>query len=210
MTDAPRFRLRHSPTSPFVRKVLAFAIETGLRDRIDLVATDPWDAATDLRDDNPLCKVPTLIRPDGSSLGESSLICAYLDDLHDGEKLFPTEDGARFAALRQLGLADGLITAAVNLVIEGRRAEGTRDDKWIDRQKLAIRSTLDVLESEAGPLTGAPVTIGAVSLGAALGYLDFRFPDIFWRDRHPALAGWFEDFSRRPSMEATPVSYTHL
>ena len=41
-------KLRYSPTSPYVRKVMVAAIETGLEDQIEIVPTDPWDSDTDL------------------------------------------------------------------------------------------------------------------------------------------------------------------
>ena len=44
----------------------------------------------------------------------------------------------------------------------------------------------------------------AASIGCALGYLDFRFPDkIDWRARAPGLAAWYADFAKRPSMLKT-------
>ena len=61
-------KLRYSPTSPYVRKVLVAAIEVGLKDKIEIILTDPWDPETDLPDDNPLGKVPTLITENGMTL----------------------------------------------------------------------------------------------------------------------------------------------
>ncbi|MDP2801456.1 MAG: hypothetical protein Q8O26_06185 [Phreatobacter sp.] len=37
----------------------------------------------------------------------------------------------------------------------------------------------------------------------SLGYLDFRFPDIGWRNGHARLAAWYAGFAERPSMKAT-------
>jgi glutathione S-transferase len=36
-------------------------------------------------------------------------------------------------------------------------------------------------------------------VGCALGYLDFRFPQIDWRGTHPNLAKWHEKLATRPS-----------
>jgi len=36
-----------------------------------------------------------------------------------------------------------------------------------------------------------------------LGYLDFRFPDIQWREDHPGLAKLFEKLAQRPSFADT-------
>ena len=61
-------KLRYSQTSPYVRKVMVAAIEVGLEGQIEVVPTDPWDPETDLPDDNPLGKVPTLITENGMML----------------------------------------------------------------------------------------------------------------------------------------------
>ena len=82
-------KLRYSATSPYVRKVVATAIETGLDGRVERVATDPWSADTDLPASNPLGKVPALETDDGTLLFDSPVICEYLDSLHDGPKLHP-------------------------------------------------------------------------------------------------------------------------
>jgi glutathione S-transferase len=39
-------KLRYSPTSPYVRKVLVAAIEVGLKDEIEIILTEPWDPET--------------------------------------------------------------------------------------------------------------------------------------------------------------------
>ena len=51
--------------------------------------------------------------------------------------------------------------------------------------------------------SGGRVDIGTISLGCALGYLDFRFGDLDWRASRPNLAAWWSGFSSRPSMVAT-------
>ena len=92
-------KLRYSQTSPYVRKVMVAAIEIGLEGQIEVVPTDPWDPETDLPDDNPLGKVPTLITEDGMTLLDSVVICEYLDRLHDGRPLFPPAGETRWRAL---------------------------------------------------------------------------------------------------------------
>jgi glutathione S-transferase len=61
-------KLHWSPRSPFVRKVMVFAHETGLVDRLTcvrtVVAMKTPNAA--LLPDNPLSKIPTLVLDDGS------------------------------------------------------------------------------------------------------------------------------------------------
>ena len=53
------------------------------------------------------------------------------------------------------------------------------------------------------PGLGGRLDIGTITIACALGYLDFRFATLGWRERRPALADWFEGFAARPSMQAT-------
>ncbi|MBU6497156.1 MAG: glutathione S-transferase, partial [Rhodospirillales bacterium] len=71
-------------------------------------------------------------------------------------------------------------------------------DLW--RGKL--RTAVDALESEADELASSPFDIGQIAIGVALGYLDFRFAELSWRDSHPQLASWQEEFDARPSVRA--------
>ncbi len=195
-------KLRFSPTSPYVRKVVVTAAETGQSDRIELVLTNTRDPNSDLHVDNPLGKVPALITDDGVRLVDSPVICEYLDGLREGPRLVPPAGEARWQALRLQALADGILDAAVLRMLEGRRPDGERSQAFADKQRGKIVATLDVLESEA-PGFGDALTIGAVTVGCALGYLDFRFSDDDWRQGRPALAEWYEGFAKRPSMTAS-------
>ncbi len=196
-------KLRFSPTSPYVRKVLVLALETGLEEQIERVPANPWDAKDDLPNVNPLGKVPALTTEDGRVLFDSALICEYLDSLHGGTKLFPTDGPERWTALRQHALGNGILEAAVLTFIEtARRPDEARWPVWVERQTGKITRTLDLLEREVEALGGA-LTIGSVTVAIALDYVDYRVPDLGWRDGHPKLAAWHAEFARRPSMQAT-------
>lgn len=193
-------KLRHSTTSPFARKCVIAAMECGLDDRVEVVPTSPFAADTDLGRDNPLGKVPCLITESGEPLFDSPVICEYLDSLHDGVKLFPASGGARWAQLRLQALGDGILDAAVAKRVEtAMRPEDKRWPSWIERQDLAIRRALDVLEQDCGGW-GRDFLIGQITVACALGYLDLRFKDDDWRKGRPALAGWFAEASLRPSV----------
>ncbi|HRQ82547.1 MAG TPA: glutathione S-transferase N-terminal domain-containing protein [Azospirillaceae bacterium] len=195
-------KLRYSATSPYVRKVTMTIIECGLEDKVERVATNAWDAETDLPADNPLGKVPALTTDDGTVLFDSPVICEYLDSLHDGAKLFPAAGPARWAALRLQALGDGLNDASVARRLEEMRPDGERSQKWIDRQTTAMARTLDVLEGEVDGFAGG-VDIGALALMSALGYLDLRFAGDDWRSSRPKLAAWFDAAAKRRSYVAT-------
>ncbi len=197
-------KLCYSPTSPYVRKVVVCAAELGLSDRIELAPSGPQNAA-ELRQDNPLGKVPALVTDAGEALYDSPVICEYLDSLHDGEKLFPATGDARWRALRLQALGDGVLDAALLVVMEGRRPESERSPGFVELQRRKIGDALDALEADAGEL-GAALDIGAITVGCALGYLDFRLGGDGWRTGRPGLAAWYEDHARRPSMVASVPS----
>lgn len=208
-------KLRYSQTSPYVRKVVVCAAEMGLGERIERTPSGPQNA-DELRQDNPLGKVPALVTDAGEALYDSPVICEYLDSLHDGEALFPAAGEARWRALRLQALGDGVLDAALLIVMEGRRPEESeRSPGFIEFQKRKIGDALDALEGDVGELgggelgggdPGAAFDIGAITVGCALGYLDFRLGDDGWRTGRPGLAAWYEEIAKRSSMVASVPS----
>lgn len=195
-------KLRYAPNSPFVRKVMVAAIETGQMGRIELVPTDYDDPASDLARDNPIGRIPALVRDDGSVLIESDLICAWLDGEHRGPKLVPEEPDARTAALQLQAYADGLLEAAIQIQRERARPQAMQWERWIERQRGKMARTLDFLERESWRLA-PPVAIGHIALGCALGWIDFRIADAEWRNGRSRLAAWHDSIAERPSMRET-------
>lgn len=197
-------KLRYSQTSPFVRKVLMVAHEIGLADRIELSPTDVWSPDSPIVRENPLSKIPTLLTDDGMVLFDSPVIVEYLDSLHAGPKLIPATGPARWLALRQQALGDGICDAGVLRRVEGLRPPNLRSADWDSRQRAAIFRTFDRLEVDAGDLPAPDQpTVGSLAVLSAMGYMDFRFAHEPWRTGRPALAHWFEAASRRPSFLAT-------
>lgn len=196
------FKLRYSTTSPFVRKVRVTAAETGQEKDIELVKTNPADLASGIGKDNPLNKVPALVLEDGTSLYDSCVICEFLDERHQGKKLFPKPGPARWAALRRMALADGMVDASVLRMQESRRPENLRSAEWDQKQKLKVQQGLDALEREASGF-GDTVDIGTLTVSILLDYLNFRFKAEDWAATCPNLARWHAKFTLRPSLQAT-------
>ena len=198
-------KLFFNHASPFVRKVRVFARETGLDGKIEEVTTmvSPVQENADLAQANPLKKIPALVLDDGTTVFDSPVICEYLDSVHTGRKLFPASGPARWAALKLQATGDGILDAGVLCRYEmAIRPKEFQWAGWIAGQKTKWNGGLDLLEKEAGTLDGEP-TIGGITVACALGWLDFRYGDDEWRKGRPKLAGWFEKFSARPSMQAT-------
>jgi glutathione S-transferase len=194
----------YSPSSPYARKVRVLAIETGLDRKMELVnvALSPVAPNADVSRHNPIGKLPAL-SVKGLDLFDSPLICEYLDSKHEGRSLIPRKGKSRWQALRLQAMADGLLDAALLVRYEGSlRPEEKRWADWSAGQMKKIEGVLDQLEAEAGSLKGKPA-IGSISVGCALGYLDFRFASHDWRGKRPKLAKWYGAFAKLPSMKAT-------
>ncbi len=201
-------KLFFNMASPFVRKVRVFARETGLDKNIEEIVTmvSPVQENARLAQANPLKKIPALTLDDGTALFDSPVICEYLDSLHAGRKLFPATGPARWTALRLQATSDGILDAGIlcryELAVRPKEFQWT---DWVAGQKTKWHGGLDLLEREAGALDGEP-TIGNITVGCTLGWLDFRYDDDNWRNNRPQLARWYEKFSARPSMQATMPS----
>lgn len=205
MDAKPSLKLHWSPRSPFVRKVMVAAHEAGRAADIELIRNTV--AITMLSDavmsDNPLNKIPTLILADGSPLHDSRVICEYLDHMGGRPRLLPPPGPARWQALRWQALADGLVEALVLWRNERERKPEVRSQDHMDAYRIKAGKTLDRFESEAADIAAAPFSMAHIALGCALGYLDFRFDELKWRQGRPTLEAWGRTFAARPSAIAT-------
>ena len=69
------------------------------------------------------------------------------------------------------------------------------------RNKLV--ACVQALETEADALAASRFTVGHLAIGVALGYLDFRFGSLGWREKYPDTSVWFDRFAKRDSMMST-------
>lgn len=193
-------KLYHSPTSPFVRKVLACAILHGLDGQIELVPANGFDSPADLVADNPLSKVPCLVTDDGFALYDSGVICEYLDEISQDIPMLPAKGALRWRALKLQALGDGMMDAAVTRAVEGRRPAEPARATHMARQQAIVARCLDVLEADV-PATHTD--LGTITIACALGFLDLRFSADAWREGRPRLAAWFETMSALPALART-------
>ena len=198
-------KLYWSPRSPFVRKVMVCAYELGVEDRIERSYTLVSSSTVNppMLHVNPIGRIPTLETDDGAILYDSVVICEYLDSLYGGSRLFPGAGPARWDTLRRHALANGLLEILVLWRSGLGQTITAQSPNILSTFESKTRSGLDAAEQEAATLERATVDIASIALGVALGYLDFRFPQIEWRTRRPRLAQWFESFGARRSMQQT-------
>lgn len=199
-------KLLYQTHSPYARKALVFAHEAGLAPRIEVEhhETSPTSRNARVFAENPLGKVPVLLRPGLPPIFDSDVICAYLDTLNQGRKLIPSEGEARWHALRVQAVAQGLAEAGNSVRWETfRRPEALRYPPLRDGYVAKLHASYDWLEHELD--FDSPLHVGHIAVATALSWLEFRQLPGF-RDRRPRLATWFDAFEERPSMRATPLS----
>jgi len=196
-------KLIGSLTSPYVCKVRIVLAEKKLD--YQFVTEEVWSADTRIHESNPLGKVPCLIMEGHEAVFDSRVIVEYLDTLSPVGKLIPSAGRERAEVKTWEALADGVMDAALLARMEAvwaGRTEGERSQAWIDRQLGKIHNALRAMSQGLGDkpfCSGIHMSLSDIAVGCALGYLDFRFPQIDWRTPYPNLQKLFEKLMQRQS-----------
>jgi glutathione S-transferase len=200
-------KLIGSTTSPYVRKVRVVMAEKKLE--FSFVSEDVWAATTTISGSNPLGKVPCLIMEGAEALFDSRVIVEYLDTLSPVGKLIPTVGRERAEIKTWEALADGVLDASILARLEatwaGRSTE-QRSQAWIDRQLGKVNDALKAMSLGLGDkpfCAGIHFTLADIAVGCALGYLDFRFPELAWRGEYPNLVKLHDKLLQRSSFADT-------
>lgn len=193
-----------SLTSPYARKIRVLLLEKDIP--CELVVDIPWNADTQVPHYNPLGKVPVLMSDGGRAIYDSPVIAEYLDTVITSPLFIPADRRKAVEVKQYEALADGIIDACVTIFLERKRPPERQDMEWIDRQQGKIEHGLIALENtlrDSCYLLGDTLTLADIASACALGYLDFRFPDIDWRSEHPKLLAYAEQLFARPSFVKT-------
>src|SRR4051794_5807733 len=200
-------KLIGSTSSPYVRKVRIVMAEKKLD--YEFVQEDVWDDDTSIAQSNPLGKVPCLVMEGGEALFDSRVIVEYLDTLSPVGKLIPAVGRERAEVKTWEALADGVMDAAILARLEANwpgREKSERSAAWIDRQLSKVNASVRAMGQGLGEkpfCAGIYLSLADIAVGCALGYLDFRFPDIDWRAAHPNLGKLYDKLMTRPSFQET-------
>lgn len=198
-------KLLYQTHSPYARKTLVAAHEIGLADRLQVIhhETSPVVRNDEVFALNPLGKVPVLICDDGTALFDSTVICEYLDGLHDGAKLIPADPSRRYSALRNQAIATGIADAGIAVRWETeRRPPATRWEPLREGHLQKIIAACDFLEENLREQETPD--IGDIALATALSWIEFRQVYAFCEAR-PRLAAWYARFCERESMQVTAL-----
>jgi len=193
-------------TSPYVRKVRVVMAEKKLDYQFEI--EDVW-AEDSILKFNSLGKVFCLVLEGGEAMFDSRVIVEYVDTRSPVSRLIPEERRERTEVRTWEALADGMIDAAILARLEanwaGRSAE-QRSQAWIDRQMSRVHSAIDAMSTGLADkpwCSGNHISLADIAVGCALGYLDFRFPHIDWRDKHVNLVKLAEKLNARQSFVDT-------
>ena len=195
-------KLIGSLNSPYVRKVRIVMAEKKLD--YQFVSEDVWGSDAILAS-NPLGKVPCLVMEGGEAVFDSRVIVEYLDARSPLARLIPEPNRERTEVRTWEALADGIIDAAILARLEATwpgRTEGERSKAWIERQMKKVRASVEAVSTglAAKPwCNGIHMTLADVAVGCALGYLEFRFPEIVWRNDYANLARLANKLNARQS-----------
>ncbi|MEO9650150.1 MAG: glutathione S-transferase [Roseobacter sp.] len=197
-------KLFHSPSSPYVRKVVVMLHELGKVDAVsfETIATTAFASDENLQAANPLARIPALQRDDGATLYDSRVITHFLNEAFDGD-LYP-QGSDRWENLTLEATGDGIMDSAVSMAYERRlRPEAEQSDAWVDAQWEKIQRALAVLNARWMSHLSGPISMAHISVACALAYLDLRHDARNWRAGNAALADWHARFDSRPSMQAS-------
>jgi glutathione S-transferase len=195
-------KLIGSLTSPYVRKVRVVMAEKKLD--YQFVLEDVWGADA-ISKANPLGKVPCLVLEGGEAVFDSRVIVEYMDTRSPVSRLIPESSRERTEVRTWEALADGVLDAAILARMEAtwvHRADGQRSQAWIDRQLGKVHACVAAMSTGLADkpwCSGIHLTLADIAVGCALGYLDYRFPDIAWRATYPNLVKLSDKLALRQS-----------
>ena len=197
-------KLIGSLTGKYVRKVHIVLAEKNIDHQFDV--DSPWMPETQVAQVNPLSKIPVLVLDDGSVLFDSRVIVEYLDDLFPNNMLIPTVEHGRFTVKRWEAVADGICDAAALIFLERKRPPEQQGHDWIARQEDKIDRGLAFIAKDLGDspwCMGEHFSLADLTVGCALGYLVFRFPQIEWQRTYANLARLYAKLMSRPAFIET-------
>ena len=192
-------KLLYTPRSPYARKVRVVAIEKGID--LELISEDLVNKSPGLVKANPLGKIPTLILDNGQTIYDSPVICEYLDNIKLKPVLIPKDPQKRPAVLTSAAAADGLMDVTVAMFMEKARHPKDFNAAFIAVNEATVKCSFVYFAERVEQLK--ELNIASIGLASAIGYLNFRMPQLWQSADYPRLARWYEEFSKRPSMKET-------
>ena len=168
---------------------------------------EPWSTfgdADQIRQYNPLTRVPTLVLDNGDVLHDSYSIIDYIDSLAPhGKLLTPRLEPERHQVMSVMSLATGLADKVVALFYE-LRLHDHPSEKFIARCRTQITHALAVLEADRAKRDteywfGDRITHADIAVACTMRHLNDSHPDMIESVSTPALV------AHCTKMEAMPI-----
>ena len=194
--------------SPYARKTRIVMAEKKID--YEFVVENPWEAASKVPEYNPLGKIPVLLMEDGGAVFDSRVIVEYIDTVNPVNKLIPASGRARVEVRCWEALADGICDAAISARLEAARPKNQQSPDALKRNLGKVEQGLAAAARGLGDkpwCSGNTFSLADIATGVALGYLEFRFPQIDWKKTYPNLAKLADKLAARQSfIDTVPKS----
>jgi glutathione S-transferase len=192
--------------SPFLRRVAVTMNYYGVA--FERRSLSVFANFADVKNINPLGRVPALVLDDNDVIFDSGMIIDYLDELAGPKRaLTPPAGIERRRVLQRVAMGLGIAEKVVALNIETkRRSSVTIDPAIVGRFQSQIGSALKWLEAIAPDpwLAGPAMTQADVTATAMLTHLVNRQPLLFPEGAYPKLAALRERAEALPIFRASP------
>ncbi|MCL4792153.1 MAG: glutathione S-transferase family protein [Gammaproteobacteria bacterium] len=153
--------------SPYVARVLMYAKLKG----VDLPLTEPPGGMAGIKSPeylklNPMGKMPTL-DVDGQGIGESSIICDYLDDIYPKQSAMPADPLGRARSRLVARIVDLYLAQHIGPLFR-HMSPAKRDQAAVDAAAAEMAKAYGYIEQvmDSGPFcVGKSPTLGDCALG---------------------------------------------
>ena len=139
---------------------------------------------------------------DGQAVYDSPLICQYLDALKNPGSLIVKEN--YWDILQWQALADGLMDASYQTVVEQRRPDQEQSEKWVKCWSDDIKRCLLVMQNQIEAI-GTQTSLAHLSFATAISYIEFRLPQFIHEAGLEKLLIWYQLFKEQECMLATEL-----
>ncbi len=195
--------------SPFVRRV-AITMELYGLGYENLPLRTVGDAAEFARY-SPLKRAPTLVLEDGSTLVDSHMILAHLDELVVPERcLMPYAPAPRLLCRQVLGVSAGLADKSVAAFYEKNfHPPEHRNARLLERNRGQLVDTLKWLEERAPSeyLLGSEPCHADIMVGTAIRFARDAVPDLLDLSDTPRVSAWCERLESLPVFKQTYLPF---
>lgn len=193
--------------SPYVRRVGISMRLYGIE--FEHVALSVFRHMEEMRQINPLLKVPMLVLDNGEKLLDSTFILDYLDsEMHEEKRLMPSSGAVRRQMQQQCSIALLAAEKTVQFAYETTlRPKEFSYAPWVARCTAQMHRAFRMLEAlpPSPVLSGAPLTQADITTAVVIRFAQYTLPAEFLPGRYPALENLSAYCESLPAFIDTPV-----